>query len=284
MPQGVTPVSLNKDVSFPNLINWFNWVSKKLKSKVEYKSSGIVEFKSKVDAQEFADQAVAWAKQRAESLLAAKRKQVGKEIEKERQTLVEYLSQETNPIIERAHNRLNETFNLDLSLPQPNFESDDVILVKPDVDSQHRNIDRGYGERVVMKRKWSHWLWVVPFESKERFKLPDTIENYYTVSLKELIIQINQSIETSINNINQGINKYLDEDFKQRVDVLFTKLKTYLRNYQDSLKQAQIDQKLLLGKQEQLVNELTSVIPEASEKIKKAEGYIEYTDILMRDK
>ncbi len=135
-----------------------------------------------------------------------------------------------------------------------------------------------------MKRKWSHWLWVVPFESKERFKLPDTIENYYTVSLKELIIQINQSIETSINNINQGINKYLDEDFKQRVDLLFTKLKTYLRNYQDSLKQAQIDQKLLLGKQEQLVNELTSVIPEASEKIKKAEGYIEYTDILMRDK
>ncbi len=144
-PQGVAPVSLNKDVSFPNLINWFNWVSKKLKSKVEYKSSGIVEFKSKVDAQEFADQAVAWAKQRAESLLAAKRKQVGKEIEKERQKLVEYLSQETNPIIERAHNRLNETFNLDLSLPQPNFESDDVILVKPDIDSQHRNIDRGYG-------------------------------------------------------------------------------------------------------------------------------------------
>lgn len=284
-PRSLDTISLSRGNSLlPTFTNWYNWISKKLKSKVEYKTSGLVEFKSQVDATIFAEQAVAWAKQRAESLLATTREQVGEEIEQEREQLINYLIQETNPIIERACSRLNETFNLDLSLPQPNFESDDTIIVETRVDSQSRSIDRGYGKRVVMKRKWSHWLRMVPVEVTEFFKLPDTKENYYTVSLEELIAQINQSIETSINGINQGINKYLDEDFKQRVDVLFAKLDTYLRNYQSSLKQAQIDRNLLLDEKEQLVGELSSVIPEASAKIKKAEDYIEYTDVLMRDK
>ncbi|WP_202807371.1 hypothetical protein [Synechocystis sp. PCC 7509] len=50
-------------------------------------------------------------------------------------------------------------------------------------------------------------VWLVPLEVKETFKRrPDTKENFYTVSLEELIIQINQSMETSINSISQGIN------------------------------------------------------------------------------
>ncbi|WP_051482673.1 hypothetical protein [Synechocystis sp. PCC 7509] len=82
-PQHFEAAFLNKDISLPNLnlISWFNWIYKKLNSKVDYTSSGKVEFKSKVDAKEFTDQAVAWAKQRAEIILAATREQVGEEIE-----------------------------------------------------------------------------------------------------------------------------------------------------------------------------------------------------------
>ncbi len=85
-------------------------------------------------------------------------------------------------------------------------------------------------------------------------------------------------------SINQGINKYLDEDFQQRVNVFFEELDGYLRNYRDSLRQAQADQQLSLDQKEKLVGELSSLVPETTEKIKKADAYLEYTNHLMANK
>lgn len=261
------------------------WISKRIKSALEFKSSGLFEFNSAAEAEEFANQAVAYAKQRADNLLSSVREQTGKEIERARTGLINFLEKETKPIIERARTRLNEAFNVNLSLPpQPTWESDDMDLVKPHVRSQTRYVEQGYGERAVKKRTFWHWLWIVPVEVTETFKRPDKREDYYTVSLEELIAQINQSIETNIDSINQGINKYLDEDFQQRVDVFFEELDCYLRNYRDSLRQAQSDQKLSLDQKEKLVEELTSLVPEASLQIKKADDYLKYTDHLIANK
>lgn len=260
------------------------WLSKRIKSVIEFKSSGVFEFSSALEAEEFANQAVAYTKQRAESLLLRVQGEIGREIEQARMELIDFLDKETKPIIERARTRLNEAFQVKLSLPQPSFKVDNTALVKPRISKQHRYIDQGYGERLVEKREWWHWLWIVPVKVNEKFKRPHKKEDYFTVSLKELIIHINQSIEINVDSINQGINKYLDEDFKQRVDILFEELDTYLRSYRDSLKQAQIDKNLSLDQQEKLVNELRALVPEVNANIKKVETYIERTDSLMRDK
>lgn len=267
--------------TFPS---WLNWISKRIKSTLEYKSSGVVEFKSEVEAEDFASQAIAWAKQRAESLLSLVRENTGKEIEKARTGLINFLEKETKPIIERARNRLNEAFNVNLSLPSPSLESDEMEVVKPRVRSQIRYVEQGYEDVVNKKRAWWHWLWIVPVEVKEKKKRPDKREDYYTVSLEELVTQINQSIETNIDSINQGINKYLDDDFQQRVDVFFENLDGYLRNYRDSLRQAQADQQLSLDEKQKLVGELSSLVPEATAQINQADTYLKRTDHLMTGK
>ncbi|NEQ67185.1 MAG: dynamin family protein [Symploca sp. SIO2D2] len=258
------------------------WLSRRLKSKLEYKTSGVVELQSEGEAEDFSTQAISWAQQRAESLLSSVRQETGKEIEKARIGLTNFLKKETKPIIARARNRLKEAFDVDLVLPPPSLESDDMALAKPHVRSQTRYVNQGYGTRKIKKRAWYHWLWVVPFEETERFKIPDKKENYYTVSLEELVTKINKSIEASVNSINQGITKYLDEDFQQRIDIFFEGLDTYLRNYRDSLKQAQADQQLSLEEKKKLVEQLSSLVPKATEHIKKADAYIERTNQFMR--
>jgi hypothetical protein len=230
------------------------WISQRLKSTLEYKTSGVLEFKSEIEAEEFANQAIAWAKQRAETLLSSVRENTGKEIEKARTGLINFLEKETKPIIERARNRLNQTFNVDLSLLTPNLKSDEMEALKPCVRNQIRYVDQGYEDVVKHKRTWRHWLWIVPIEVKEKKKRPDKREDYYTVSLEELVSQINQSIETNVGGINQGISKYLDEDFQQQVGDFFKNLDSYLNNYRDSLKQAQADQKLFHDEKEKLAS------------------------------
>lgn len=257
-------------------------ISRQLKSQLEFKPSKVFEFNSEREAEEFANQAVAYAKDKAESLLSSVRKQTEIEVEKARKGLTTFLEKETQPIIERARKRLNEAFNVNLSLPQPKLESDEMELVKPRVKSDHRYVDQGYGERTVKKRKFTHWFWLVPVDVKEPYKKPDKRVNYYTVYLGELIEQINQSIDKSINSINQGINKYLDEDFQQRVDDFFKELEDYLGNYRDNLKQAQNDQRLSLEEKEKLVGELSSLVPEATKYVEKADNYLKYTMELMQ--
>ncbi|HLP92076.1 MAG TPA: dynamin family protein [Nostocaceae cyanobacterium] len=261
-----------------------SWISQRIRSKLEYKTKGAVEFTSELEAEEFANQAIFWAKQRSESLLSSVRNKTGKEIEQARLGLINFLDKETKPIIERARTRLNEAFNIDLSLPQPNLQSDNLDVAKPRVKNQTRYIDQGYETVPEKKRVWWHWLWIVPVDVPTQKKKPDKKEDYYIVSLQELVTQINQSIDMNVEVINQGLSKYLDEDFQERINTFFESLDGYLRNYRDSLRQAQNDQKLSLEQKEKLVNELYAIVPDANEKINKASTCLERTQQLIREK
>jgi GTPase Era involved in 16S rRNA processing len=261
--------------------SWLNWISEGIKSKLKYKSSDELQFGTEVEAEEFANQAIAWAKQRSENILSSVRKKTGKEIEQARSGLINFLEKETKPIIERARTRLNEAFNVDLSLPQPTLESEDLDVVKPRVDRKTKSIDQGYYTVYNKKRVWWHWLWAIPVEIPEKKKRPDKKEDYYIVSLKELVNQINQSIDNNVEAINQGISKYLDEDFQQRINNFFESLDNYLGSYRDSLRQAQKDQKLTLEQKENLVHELSVIVPDATVIIKKADSYLERTQQFM---
>jgi GTPase Era involved in 16S rRNA processing len=259
-----------------------DFISQRIKSTLEYKTSGIAEFKTEQEAKNFANEAVAWAKQRAENLLSGVRKHTGKEIEKARQGLTNFLEKETRPIIERAQQRLNEAFDIDLELPPPTLESsNDLYVSKPSVKTETRYIDQGYGTKTVKKRAWHHWLWIVPFDEEVRYKKPDKKVNYYTVYFDDLVTQINYAIESNVQNISQGITEYLDEDFKDTIDSYFELLDDYLRNYRDSLRQAQQDQQLSLEEKHNLVNDLNSLVPDATKKIEDTDKLTQRTQELM---
>lgn len=254
------------------------WVSKGLRSALEYKTGGIAEFKTELEAKYFSDRAVGWAKKRAESLLANVRKHTEKEITNARSSLGVLLEKETLPIIERANSRLQETFEIKLVLSPPTLNSEDYLNVnKPRIQRQVRKIDRGYGERLVKKRSWHHWMWIVPFETKERYKKPDTKIKYYTVSLQELVEQINSSIEKSVNQIDRGIVEYLDEDFHSRVTQFFASLESYLCKYIANLTQARVDRELSLENREELIANINEIVDEAAKEILKVDIYLQET-------
>lgn len=265
---------------------FFNWIYQKFNFvEINSQSSGVIEFSSFKAAEDFAEQAIASAKHNVvEPLLENVSKQVKKIIEQARQDITNSLDTETQPIIERARQRLNENFNVNLSLPTPNLDNKGVGNAKVRVNHKTKWVDQGYEIQVV--EKWDFWHWFGMVNKKETIsvKRPDKKEDYYTVSRQEIVDKSNKLIEDSIKNIKEGINQYLDEDFKQRVDSFFNELDSYLNNYCDTLIQAQKDQKIQAEEKEQLVSELKSLVSEASEKIRKADAYLEYTDDLMRNK
>jgi flagellar biosynthesis/type III secretory pathway protein FliH len=245
-----------------------------------YNQTGIIEFSSFDDAENFATLAITYPKQRAESLLDNVRQQVENIIEQSRQKLVTELVNETQPIIEQANKRLNEAFNLNLSLPKPALKPAEMVFVKPRINSDFRMVDQGH--ETVKRREWWHWLWIVPFE--EKVKKSQKKEDFYTVSLQEIIKESNKFIEENIEKIKQGMNQYLDEDFQQRIDTFFNELDHYLSNYRDSLRQAQQDQRLSLDEKGKLMGELESIGSQSMKQIKRTDIYIKRINELMPGK
>lgn len=245
-----------------------------------YKKTGIIEFGSFDEAKEFATLAISYPKQRAEKLLDNVRQQVENIIEQSRQELMGKLEIETKPIIEQAHKHLNEAFGINLQLPKPALKLTEMPFVKPHIKRDFRMVDKGY--KIVKRREWWHWLWIVPFEQK--IETSQKKEKIYTVSLQGIIQKVNNLIEEKIENIKQGVNQYLDQELQWEIDIFFNELDRYLSNYRDSLRQAQQDQRLSLDEKGKLMGELESIGSQTMEQIKKTDTYIQRTDQLMQGK
>lgn len=258
--------------------NFFKWVSKKFnKIEMPKTSNSIIEFQSSTAAEDFGEQAIASAKSNIiQPLVESVRKQAKKIIEQARQDITNSLDTETQPIIERARQRLNESFHVNLSLPTPNLDSKSIENTKVNVNQHTKWIPQGYETKIIEKRDFFHWFGLVKKKETINVKRPDKKEDYYTISLQEIINKSNKLIEDSIENIKGGINQYLDEDFKQRVDKFFAELDSYLTNYCNTLIQAQTDQKIQTNEKEKLVNNLHSLETQTSQKINKVNGYLEY--------
>ncbi len=254
------------------------WISENIKSELEYKTAGIVSFETELEAEYFAQEAIVWAKQRLESLLLKVRDNAELEIKKASEDLGKFLIQETQPIIARAKNRLQTTFEIELDLPSPTIQTEEEMAIEQQlVKTKTRLVDSGYDERIVRKRAWYYWFGIVPFYSQERHQKPYKKEQYYTVSVQELVGKINDSSEKFVEEIAQKIIIYLDEDLQQQVDTFFAKLDDYLGSYLKSLQQAQADRKLSLEQREKLSNNLVRLIPQATNCINKSTNYLEQT-------
>lgn len=250
--------------------------------KKEYKSKGKIEFASYAEANDFTNLVVQYPKERIEALLERVRKQVESCIENEQSKLTDSLERETKPIIEEASQRLDKTFNINLTLPNPQLQAK-TDFRKPQIETDTRFVDQGYKEKTTKKRSFWNWLWILPYEETERVKRPDREEKYYIVSLQEITDQVNELIEQSIGNVKQGIDDYLGEDFKQRTETFFKNLNQYLTRYQDSLRQAQHDQKLSLEKKKELGGKLDKINRESCDAAGKVETYLGHTTFLIKD-
>ncbi len=266
--------------------SFFNWASKKF-GHVEITShnQGVIEFPTLRQAEYFSEEAIASVKRNIiEPFLETVRIDFQKDIESARQDLTDFLEDETQPIIERAQTRLNENFNINLSLPNLKINSFSVYEAKAEIHQQSRWVEQGYETKVVQKRSFWHFCWIVPKKETIRVKRPDTKEQYYTVSLQEISEKSNKSIVESISNIKQNIYQYLDRDFKQRVNNLFNNLDNYLNNYCNTLKQAQEDQKIEVEKKSQLTSNLDALFSESAKKLRVNETYLQRIKSLMEDK
>ena len=183
---------------------------------------------------------------------------------------MESLATETQPILEKARDRLNQAFDLELSLPPNPQLNSNIGKINFQVNSLVKEVT---DYKTETYRPW-YFLFIVEVERKVAVTRN---ESCFTVSLKQIVAQINNSIKASINSIDKEIIEYLDEDFKQCIESYFKKLDAYLSNYRDVLKQSQADGELCIKKKDELVSSLKDLIPEAHNKLNTTTEYIERT-------
>ncbi|MEM7760068.1 MAG: dynamin family protein, partial [Cyanobacteria bacterium P01_A01_bin.40] len=260
------------------------WVSENLKAGIEYKTAGIVSFKTELEAEHFAHESIVKAKQRLEQLILQVSGDVESEVKRARQDLEQFLIEETQGIIERAKNRLQTTFEIELDLPSPIITAEQEIQIEGQlVKIKSRLVDDGYEERLVKKRAWYYWFGAIPFYKEEKQKKPYKKEDYYAVSVHEIVAQINASSEVFIDTIQLKIATYLEQELHQQVDDFFVKLDQYLSNYLQSLQQAQADHQLSLSQRETLANSLSRLKPQATKYIKQTNNYLAKTQQILQE-
>lgn len=250
------------------------WISPRITANLTYKSFGKFEFNTQQEAEEFAEQSVAWSKQRAEVLLTSVCQAAEKDIEQAWAKLTYFLVEETTPILEQARSRLQKAFRIELLPPQLIFEHPEISGVQTPVDNKLKKVT----DYTIKKYRPFYLFFLVKVEKKVQIV---KTESYYTVSIEELAALINHSIEASVTELHQEISQYLEQEFQQRIDDYFVALDQYLRNYRDSLKQAQQDQQLSLEAEKQLVGTLNYLVPETKATLKKVETYLERTNYLL---
>ena len=244
-------------------------LSKALKYGVVLRGCNEIQFTTKQEAQEFADQVFFEAKQIIEGLLRRSFDDIERQLKGVQVDLNKLFKQKTRVVVQGARNRLNQTFDLDLELPPLMIEENiNMVLFTPTVN--------------VIKHDKNLLEMMIDFLRSTFGSTKSTKENnLYIVSLEQTVNQINQSIEERIKDTKRQISKYLDEDFKQQTDIFFDALDAYLKNYQDSLTQALKDQGSSLDGQLELRQCLDSFAQEVDKLLKNADVNLKFTSQLM---
>ena len=251
------------------------WVSDNIRAGIEFKTSGTVSFKTELEAEFFTQEAIDRAKQRLQDLILKISEDIEVEVKQAREKIEKLLIEETKEIIERARERLQTNFEIQLQLPSPIISSErEINIDRQLVKTKSRLVDDGYEERLVKKRAWYYWFGVIPFYSQEKHRKPFKKEDYYAVSVHEIIEQINVSSDIFIDDIQQKVTVYLEQELHRQVDDFFVKLDRYLGNYLSSLQQAQTDRQLSLEQRDLLSYNLTKLVPQASNCIDKVDNYL----------
>ncbi|HHP7231566.1 MAG TPA: dynamin family protein, partial [Xenococcaceae cyanobacterium] len=254
------------------------WIANNLKSNLEHKTAAIIPFATEKEANVFTQKALSWARSRLEKLIITTRKNIELEINQTSTVLIDCLTKETQPIIERAKVRLQTNFEINLYLPAPEIETDyELQFNQGFIKTKTRLVEGDYEERIIKKRAWYYWFGIVPFYSTETYQKPYKQENYYIVSLEELVTEINNHSETFIETVKVKITQHLEGNLQEQVDSFFARLDNYLSGYLKNLKQAQIDHQLSLAQRQKLSEEIATLVPQTTTYLQKTTKYLEVT-------
>ena len=255
------------------------WISDKLKENLENTTSGIIPFKTEQQAESFTQKTLVWAKSRFEALILLTRKDIENEIAQTNQNLIKFLNKETQPIMKRAKGRLQANFEISLELPIPDLNIGESISLDKNslIKTNSHLVEGDFEERIVKKRAWYYWFGVIPFYTTESYQKPYKKENYYTVSLEELVDSINLSSDNFIENVKVKIVEHFEGNLQEQVELFFNRLDNYLNGYLENLQQAQADRLLSLEQREELIGTLNKLAPETKNYLQKTDNYLQLT-------
>lgn len=258
------------------------FLSKNIKSNFVPKTTGIISFEGAQEATKFSQEAVVCAKEKLEKLLLSARQKIDLEVVDTNKKLKYLLKKETQPIVERAQARLQKTFEIDLELSSPNIDTEENLQMKDGlVKKKSRLVETGYEEQLIKKRAWYYWFGLVPFYSKEIYQKPYKKANYYTVSVYDLVEQINVANDRFIDEIGQRLLNYIEEDIQQQVERFFLNLDNYFGSYIKNIQQAQQSKELSLEQRDKLIKMLACLLPKTTEYIEQTETYLQLTEEML---
>ncbi|WNC52398.1 MULTISPECIES: dynamin family protein [unclassified Thermosynechococcus] len=216
-----------------------------------------IPFSSRHDAEDFQGKIFNLVSQEAEKFFGDTQKKIEKFVGEKILGLKKEIEEETQPILEKARERLQMTFNVQLSLPdfQVSKASFGNSELRP--EALTRTVNKF---RKVEKRFWWHWFWLIPKEVYEIYT--ETIQEY-VVYLNKVVEEINRQIDTQANQIEQEVNNYLEKGFKVEAEQYIEYLSSYLKDYRTTLIESQEYQRKSAVEKEEVMKQLEQLEEDA---------------------
>ncbi|MDR7922288.1 hypothetical protein RHK62_08835, partial [Thermosynechococcus sp. HY213] len=216
-----------------------------------------IPFSSRHDAEDFQGKIFNLVSQEAEKFFGDTQKKIEKFVGEKILGLKKEIEEETQPILEKARERLQMTFNVQLSLPD--FQVSKASFGNSELRPEA--LTRTVNEvRKVKKRFWWHWFWLIPKEVDEIYT--ETIQEY-VVYLNKVVEEINRQIDTQANQIEQEVNNYLEKGFKVEAEQYIEYLSSYLKDYRTTLIESQEYQRKSAVKKEEVMRQLEQLEEDA---------------------
>lgn len=231
-------------------------------------------FNTQKEANEFAHLAVSYAVGRARPYIEDSLSKLHARVENTQQDLEHIITQETRPILERASQRLQKHFAVQLDIPRPDLGNPLEHLAAP--ETLTRQVSGGYEEKVRYERKW-YTLWLWRHEVKYRVKKEDK----YVVVLDDVVREVNDSLKQNLDQLTERFDDFLTKDFKKRIDSYFKHLTEYLGFYRESIQRAQTDQQMSLVERQKTRGQLEEYAASGATMLQKMTLFEEHLRVLI---
>lgn len=245
------------------------------------KPSNVLRLRSLKEVEDFTHLLVSSLQTMTETVIESNIPRINKQIEQAVSQLNEQLEKQSFSIIEQSMNYLNVNFKVNLPLFPKNQKLGDTESEASLIIDLKKLLEQGDEEKEVAKHDWKYSLLQAPLQNISLVNNFYDSGNFYTISLQEIVNQVNQLMEQILEKMQQEISQFLNQRVRERIDILSNILIFSLRNYSESLQQALDAQSLSLEEKISLLRNLDSLVAEANENIVKIDVYRQYSDYLL---
>lgn len=160
------------------------------------------------------------------------------DVEAQAENLQKEIEQIVQPILKRAQERLQQSFDVRLRIPnlklsKVNFHLDSR-RIKPQVSKKTETVIK---VRKEYNRYWWHWLWLIPKEEYVPYE-EEVTRSTYIVNIPKIQSEIASQVENQITELEKALRYYLEQEFKAKLEEYIQSLINYFKDYQTTLTQA----------------------------------------------